>query len=97
MKSSFERFGDVVCIDFKPIKFKQNSKSKCNYHVGVFAGQDTNLHHTLFAIALTIEDKYEYYMTAVKYFIKAMKINSYPQSFVVGSYGTLYKVLKDLN
>lgn len=52
MKNSFNKFGDVVCVDFKPIKFKTNPKNKCNYLAGIFVGQDTNLHHTLFAVAL---------------------------------------------
>lgn len=78
MRSSFNKFGDVVCVDFKPIKFKQSPKSKYKYQVGVFAGQDTNLHHTLFAVALINEDKYDNYLTAIRYFIKAMKTNCYP-------------------
>ncbi len=57
MRSNYQKFGDVVCVDFKPINIKKNPKNK-NYLAGMFTGQDTNLHHTLFGVALINEDKY---------------------------------------
>jgi hypothetical protein len=52
MRSNYQRFGDFVCVDFKPITLRNNPKK--GYMVGVFIGQDTNLHHTLFGVALII-------------------------------------------
>lgn len=51
MRSNYQKFGDVVCVDFKPINIKNNPKNK-NYMAGIFTGQDTNLHHILFGVAL---------------------------------------------
>lgn len=56
MRNNYQRFGDVICVDFKPINIKNDPKKK-NYMIGVFTGQDTNLHHTLFGISLVSEDK----------------------------------------
>lgn len=58
MKKSYYHFGDAVCIDFKPIKLKRNPKNSNGYLVGIFTGQDTNLHHAVFGVALIDEDKY---------------------------------------
>ena len=51
MRKKKKKFGDVVCVDFKPINIKNNPKNK-NYMAGIFTGQDTNLHHILFGVAL---------------------------------------------
>lgn len=56
MRSNFQRFGDVICVDFKHINIRNDAKKK-NSMIGVFTGQDTNLHHTLFGIAIISEEK----------------------------------------
>lgn len=84
MRSNYQRFGDVVCVDFKPITIRNMPKHR-QYFIGVFTGQDTNLHHTLFGICLITAETYENYGIAVRQFLKAMRLKKYPQSFIVGN------------
>lgn len=96
MRGNYQKFGDVVCVDFKPISIKNNPKNK-NYFLGILSGQDTNLHHTLFAIILINDDKYENYSNAIKSFFKGMRIKRYPESFIVGNCHTLYRAICDIS
>lgn len=96
MRKSYQQYGDVVCVEFKPIKIRKNPKNSNTYLVGLFTGQDTNLHHVLFGVALIDEDKYDNYSMSVKYFLKAMKTH-FPKSFVVGNNGHLFQAISDIS